>query len=390
MGKSSAAIEITEEQALAFRARRGHLAGPGAKDARAAARAVLGAQCQQINPGLLALSMRTRGRPSAAALEATWLEAPRALVRTWGQRGTLHLYDPGDWPLVIAARQEWPELRRGVMPPDSAVRAAKKKMQAAGRPLTRKHLFDLVPKTYVRALARQVKADEKTTMPYAAGRLLWQLARSGEACTAGKEGAEQAFALREHWYPELDWSGDLAPRGAAVELTRRYLAAYGPATANDVAHFFGARVASARQWVEVLAAEGALAEVRCGDRQLVALRDDVGDLRSRPAAGEQGWPLRLLPLWDTMLMGHADKSWILPDEREQPLVWRKAAFVAAVVLARGRIVATWSHEAKGKKLAVTVEPLSGWRAAKHQPGVRREAAVVARHLGCAGAEVTSR
>ena len=66
------------------------------------------------------------------------------------------------------------------------------------------------------------------------------------------------------------------------------------------------------------------------------------------------------------LMGHADKSWVLPDADERPLVWRKAAVVAPVVLARGRIVATWAHRVKARRLVVTVTPLSGWRHGRHR------------------------
>ena len=68
--------------------------------------------------------------------------------------------------------------------------------------------------------------------------------------------------------------------------------------------------------------------------------------------------------------------------------WRKSAFVAATVLARGRIVATWSQTAGKQRLEVAVEPLSRWSEAEHLPGVEREAQAVAAHLGLQGADVT--
>ena len=65
-------------------------------------RAIIGAQSQQLSPSLLALSQRTAGRPTAAALERSLLEMPRELVRTWGQRGTVHVYAAADdWALVV-------------------------------------------------------------------------------------------------------------------------------------------------------------------------------------------------------------------------------------------------------------------------------------------------
>ena len=114
---------LTEDQVLWFRARRGHLAGPGAPDPGAAARAVVGAQSQQLGPSLHALSLRTKGRPTASALEARLFEDGRDLVRTWGQRDTVHVYDPAsEWPLVLAALPLWAAPgRRGAMPTEKDV-----------------------------------------------------------------------------------------------------------------------------------------------------------------------------------------------------------------------------------------------------------------------------
>ena len=101
-------LVIDDTQALYFRARRGHLAGSGADDAPAAARAILGAQAQQQSAALLALSARTAGRPSARSLKTMLLDSPRRLVRLWGQRDTLHIYDPNaDWATIISARSDF-------------------------------------------------------------------------------------------------------------------------------------------------------------------------------------------------------------------------------------------------------------------------------------------
>ncbi len=92
------------------------------------------------------------------------------------------------------------------------------------------------------------------------------------------------------------------------------------------------------------------------------------------------WPVRLLPLWDTLLMSHRDKSWTVPLAAERPLVWRKAAYVSSVVLVRGRVVGTWKMQRKGSVLNFELDPLSGWDKAPHLPGFRAEIEAVARHL----------
>ncbi len=99
------------------------------------------------------------------------------------------------------------------------------------------------------------------------------------------------------------------------------------------------------------------------------------------------WPLRLLPQWDTYLMGHADKSWTTPVEAERKLVWRGQAVVAAGVFVRGRIVGEWRRQVRGNQLDVAISPLSGWRR-KHLASVKREAAIIATHLGLKLSAVT--
>ncbi len=92
-------------------------------------------------------------------------------------------------------------------------------------------------------------------------------------------------------------------------------------------------------------------------------------------------------MFDTLLMAHADKSWTVPLLADQKGIWKKAAMVAPVVLARGRAVATWSYKARKRGVTVQVQPLSGWRKSKHAAGVRRDAKALAAHLELPVAEV---
>jgi hypothetical protein len=381
-------VELSEEQVLYFRARRGHLVGPGAGSPREAARAILGAQAQQLPPALLALSLRTKGRPSAAAIMTELFEPPRSLVWTWGQRATLHLYDPAeDWATTVAAREQWgPAGRRGPMPPAAALEKARKVLEGADEPITRAHLMPIAPASYVRKIAEIAEQASMDPKRLAGSRLVWCLALAGHACLGPNAGRERTYAARRDWFPDLPWpvkpSSSLA---AATDLARRYLAVYGPATPTDVAHFFGARVAEARTWIAEI--EGDLSPVHCGERKgLLALTEDLDDLAAKPPKGATGWPVRLLPLWESMLMAHADKSWTTPNEAERKAVWRKAAYVAAAVLKRGRIVATWTHAKKRGRLVVEVTPLGGWRKSD-AAAVRRETRNVAAHFGLDEAEV---
>ncbi len=391
------ALALSEEQVLYFRARRLHLAGSGAESPRAAARAMLGGQSQQLGPSLLALALRTRGRPRVGEIAAMLMGEPRSLVRAWGQRETLHLYDPeAHWAKVVAARAEWaPGGRRGPMPPEEAVDRAYEAVDQLGE-ATRSDLMELVPANYLAEVEPFVEGFSSVAgapLRFAAGRLIWCLALRGQICHAGKKGQEQAYALRRDWFAGLPWpSVPIDPLEAAADLTRDYLSAYGPATTTDIAHFFGARVREAKGWVKALQAEGALLSIACGDRKgLLALAGDGDALRKEPPAssraGGGGWPPRLLPLWDAYWMGHKDKSWTVPEEADRKRIWRKAGVVAAVLVARGRAVAIWSQKIKKGRLYLQVEPLSGWRVSKHRPALLREVKELARQLDLKMGEV---
>lgn len=382
-------LSIREDQVLYYRARRSHLAGPGARDAVRAARDIVGAQAQQPGPGTLALSQRTKGRPAAPRLKNALLGKKKSLVRTWGQRETLHIYDPVDWVLVAAARQQWaPGGRRGPMPDAAALDRALEVIEDAGT-ATRTDLLGVAPASYEKKLLAEhgnyIKNREQARR-FAAGRLLWCLSMRGDVCVAHKIGAEQAYAARSVWFPKLAWD-DIEPLDAAVALTRRYLSVNGPATARDLAHFFGARVKEARTWMEALEDGGEVLEVECGERKgLRILGSDADALANAPLRAKADWPTRLLPQWDTYLMGHADKTWTVPESADQKRVWRKSAVVAACVVSRGRAVAEWQFETRKDRLEVELLPLSTWTRTL-LPDVKREAHTVAAHLGLAKAQV---
>ncbi len=268
------------------------------------------------------------------------------------------------------------------MPTEATLGQGLKKVKKLGRPVTRTDILGIAPKSYVAALAERIRKSgmKMDAERFAASRVIWSLAHRGEICVGPKVGTEQSYVLSPWQMKPMD------AFAAAVELSLRYLSTYGPATPQDLAYFFNGKVTNARKWLAAI--EDDCVAVECGGRkELVALAEDTRELRKKPPAQISKWPVRMLPLWDSLLMGHADKSWTTPVEAERKLIWRKAAYVAAVVLSRGQIVATWKHSIKRKRLVVELVPLSGWRKTRHAAGVNREAAEVSAHLGLAGAEV---
>jgi Winged helix DNA-binding domain len=142
-----------------------------------------------------------------------------------------------------------------------------------------------------------------------------------------------------------------APRGrpAPAEAVRRFLQAYGPATAGDFADWAGiARSHADRLWAEI---EGELIEVKAGRRAAWSLEADADELEDPPA----GEGVVLIPPGDPYLQ-KVNRPLLAPEPELRKRLFRPVASPGAVI-GQGRLVGLWSSKAKGKKTEITVEKL---------------------------------
>jgi hypothetical protein len=137
-----------------------------------------------------------------------------------------------------------------------------------------------------------------------------------------------------------------AREDGAERLVRSYLAAFGPATQEDLLRFAGLRVGDIRAGLERV--------------QLRRFRDERGrvllDLPGAPLPpGDTPAPIRFLPKWDSAVLGYAppERTRILP-ERFRSTVIRKNGDVLPTVLVDGFVAATWDV---GTKRDLTITPL---------------------------------
>jgi len=151
---------------------------------------------------------------------------------------------------------------------------------------------------------------------------------------------------RFHGRPQLlamsQWLGVELPgrEEGAEHLVRSYLAAFGPATQNDLLRFAGVRVGDVRPGLERL--------------ELQRFRDERGrvllDLPRAPLPPEDGpAPVRFLPKWDSALLAYAppERTRILPD-RFRKRVIRTNGDVLPTVLVDGFVAASWNIDKNGK------------------------------------------
>ncbi|WP_406063605.1 winged helix DNA-binding domain-containing protein [Streptomyces sp. NBC_01077] len=155
-------------------------------------------------------------------------------------------------------------------------------------------------------------------------------------------------------------------RDAAKELIRRYLAAFGPAGVKDVQAWCGLT-----RLGEVIAEMHAeLRGYRSPDgRELFDLADAELPDDETPA------PVRLLPAFDNVLLGHADRTRIISDEHRAHVMPGQAQ-VRPSFLVDGRVHGTWTLDAGTLRLT-PFRPLR----ASDRAALEEEAARLLRFVG---------
>ena len=125
---------------------------------------------------------------------------------------------------------------------------------------------------------------------------------------------------------------------AAVRLVRAYLAAYGPATRQDIVQFTGLKL-----------------------RQIDLARDEIvvtGDLwdvpRGRILGESVPAPVRFLPAFDSIILAHRDRSRIVPPEYLEAVFNKKNATTKNTFTVDGFVAGAWRIE----KRSLVVEPFA--------------------------------
>jgi hypothetical protein len=149
------------------------------------------------------------------------------------------------------------------------------------------------------------------------------------------------------WVTAEAWLGrPLPPASAPDEMVLRYLGAFGPATVADV-----------RAWSGLPGLGEVVERLRS---RLRVFRDEQGrELFDRPEAPrpEAGVPVppRLLPFYDNIALGHADRSRIVPAGAGAKLR-QTEGLLRGPVLVDGFIGGRWDVAEEGRTATLLVEP----------------------------------
>ena len=183
-------------------------------------------------------------------------------------------------------------------------------------------------------------------------RLLFLLAAEGRVVRTRPAGSWRSSQYR--WADPGTWfgtdrrgqAGPTTSRPARTTLARRYLARYGPATADDLRWWSGWTVARTRRALED------------ADTVPVALDDDgegwvlADDVAPTDAGGDHP-TVALLPALDTTPMGWKERAWYLGTHGDQ--LFDGNGNVGPTVWVDGRVVGGWAQRPDGEVVVRLLE-----------------------------------
>jgi len=359
-------IKVDDRRVAAFRLARHLLSARSAGGPTQAAAAIGGLQAQVMSAAELQAWSRVQNSQPGVVATALWDQ--RSLVRTWSMRGTLHLMASADlatyvgahaaparfdpvWLRAFGVTQEQMDSVLGLLPEVLDRRC-----------LSRKELAQEV------GLGAGTKLGGRLLSGW--GEFLKPAARRGLIVQGPPRGQEATFVRADQWLG--GWT-PAQPEAARREWVRRYLSAYGPATPADYARWMGVRqVGPGRATFQALAEE--LIEVESGGGRAWLLARDRQELAGAPPP-----QVRLLAAFDPYLLGHVDRSHVIPREHLAK-VSRTAGWISSVVLVEGMAAATWTHAVERGSLRLAVTPF-GLLTAAAKAGIRRDAERLAGYFG---------
>jgi hypothetical protein len=301
---------------------------------------VAGLQTQYAPSGYVSLWTRLR---DFRREELTRALERRSVVQATLMRVTIHTVSARDFPLFASGirwgRRDWwsAQHRHQVEGLDMAAVAARIRKHLAAGPRRASELKELLASEGIPAVAWS-------------GLGMWiDLVRVPPSGTWDQRRAD-LYGLAD------DWVGRSSPTEVeGVEhLVRRYLGGFGPASVKDMASWAGLPVRILAPVVERMSLRRFRDER--GDELLDVPRAPIPD-QDTPA------PVRFLPTWESMLLVHARRTQVLPEDY-RPLVFNtRTPHSVSTFLIDGTVAGIWRHEG-GRVHWESFEPLR--RAARRE------------------------
>ena len=311
-----------------------------------AAAAMAGAHAQVMSAAEVSLSLRVASTTRADVARALWEE--RSLVKTFGPRGTVHVFPATDLAWWLAALSSVPA--QGSHPEGVRLRPDETDLVVGALDSALRegdHTTEELDACVAEACGAW--AAEESMAAFGGFWPRWRQALGAAAvrgvlCFGPSRGRKVTYASPSRWVGELVLPD---PGEAQRTLVQGYLAAYGPATPAHLAQW----LATSTAWTTELFARSGLDRVELEGEPAWVWPGDTSFEAPPPA------PVRLLPYFDAFQVGSQPRAMLFAGRASERALARSQAGNYPVLLLDGVVGGVWHQRRSGRRLVVTVEPL---------------------------------
>jgi hypothetical protein len=309
---------------------RSHRLSAPAHTVAEAASHMLATQAQEFWGGRWAIAARMTGNPTVRDVDAAFDRGE--IVRSWTQRGTIHLIPARDlaWVLSITGERQGRQaaaVRRAEAIDEPELARAERLARGAltgGDRLTRKELFDVF------------EAGGVSTARQRGYHLLVALCLRAVLCqgpVVPREAGptrEQYLVLTEEWVTDA-----VTPADPMAELFFRFIDSHGPAGVRDFAWWTGLPLGVSR----------AAAEAASDRLVIVSEEPEVRYIAAgpRPEPAEEAPPVFALPPFEEYYLSYADRTVPCAPEFLSAIGPSMNGIVRPILVARGEAIGVWTH-----------------------------------------------
>lgn len=294
-----------------------HLLTPS--DTQTVVKDLCGVQAQFLSHALHGLSIRTEEVNTDG------------LVKSWTNRGTMHLFSVDDLPLFLHEGRTHFLRPVDTLNSDAYLSAERKSyfadliIEAISQGTCERESLKIVC-----GKAGMTENESKSLFdPW--GGIIRALCEAGRICHKVQE--KKAYQLCPPFEP-------MKEEPAQLELARRYFSHFGPATIKDAAYFFGTTQARVKSWLKQLTAVEILA-----DGQVYYDIDTETPIKELPEC-------LFLAGFDQLMLGYEKTESIFLSKQHMRDIFSLAGIVRPAVLVHGTVTGWWNL--KNHRLIVTM------------------------------------
>lgn len=287
-------------------------------------KSLFGVQSQNFNSSAFAFAVRTN---NCNFLELHKQLKEMKLIRIWGFRTTIHIYNYDDWELVLSHVSYFPNWY-----------SKKKQKQGISIEPLIENVCQIIKDRDCFTRKDLVCWGLDNNEIGSWGDILIELNNRGLIFHYFHDnkkmfGNVEMFLSKKINIPKYS-------NNEKLKIIDRYFSTYAPATLSDFAHWLGISIKEAKCYMNIYKEN--LISIYCDNKEYYIKNVQQKKFDKLFLKYQNYDKYILLPKFDPLLLAYHDKTWLC-NEDEISRIWRVAGQVEGVIIKKGMAIATWKY-----------------------------------------------